>query len=386
MKKNVLFIIESLKSWWWAEKACVTVGTKLYEKWYNVHYLTFYDYPRNELYDFKWKYFSLNKKQIDSGYSIFKKVKEVFFDRWKDISKCCKENNIDVCISFMEGANFSNIFSKFLWNKSKIVVSIHNSIKKNIYYKFAIKLLYNFPDKVITVAKEEKESLMKNYWVSGEKIRVIYNAIDIGKINFFKKEYLDEEEKRYFKNGKFTFLNVWRLVYQKNQELLINVFKKFNEKYKNSQLIILWEWELRKELENQIWDNKNIHLLWLKKNPYKYMYNSDCFVFSSRYEWFGIVLIEAMACWLPIISTDCSTWPKEILRKDVKSFEPVKSMEEVDYGILVPVNNEEELFKAMERMYLDEKLRRGYSEKGIERARDFDLDKIVGEWEKILSK
>ena len=379
--KRILFVISLLKVWWWAEKICATIWTKLYEKWYDVHYLTFYDYPKEELYPFKGRYFSLKEKL---SFNIFVQLFKLFKRAWQ-VKKYCKKNNIDVCISFMEESNFSNIISKFFWNRSKTIVSVRQSVNAwGKLYKFLIKILYNFADKIITIVKEEKENLVKNYWIKKEKIKAIYNTIDVQKINLLKKEDIDEKDKKYFNNWKFTFLNIWRLTYQKNQELLINVFKKFNEKYKNSQLIILWEWELRKELENQIWDNKNIHLLWLKKNPYKYMYNSDCFVFSSRYEWFGIVLIEAMACWLPIISTDCSTWPKEILRKDIQSFEPVKSMEEVDYGILVPVNNEEELFKAMEKMYLDEELRKKYGEKGIERASKFDLGKIVNVWEGVF--
>jgi len=55
-------------------------------------------------------------------------------------------------------------------------------------------------------------------------------------------------------------------------------------------------------------------------------------------------------------------------------------MEKVDYGILVPINNKEELFKAMEKIYLDKKLRKEYSKKVVDRAKFFDLEKNILKW------
>lgn len=379
MKKNILFVISSLKSWWWAEKVCSTIWTKLQEKWYNIHYLTFYNHK--DLYDFKWNYFSLNEKLTNN---IIIKIYKLF-KRAKEINAYCKKNNIHTSISFMEEANFCNIISKIVFkNNTKTIVSIRQSI--NAWwklYQFLIKKLYNFADTIITIVKEEKENLIKNYWIKKEKIKVIYNPIDIEKIDSLKKEDL-WQDKKLFENNKFTFINVWRLSYPKNQELLIKVFKEFNQKYNKTQLIILWEWELRKDLEKQIWKSENIYLLWKKKNPYKYLYNSNSFVFTSRYEWMPVVLIESLACLLPIISTDCSTWPKEILKKKINDFEMVKDLSLEEYGILVPVNNEQKIFEAMEKIYLDKTLRENYKEKSLKRAKDFDLEKIILEWENIL--
>ncbi len=377
--KNILFVISSLKSWWWAEKVCSTIWSKLQEKWYNIHFLTFYD--SENLYDFKWKYFSLDES-ISSNIivNIYK-----LFKRAYNIKKYCKQNNIENSISFMEEANFSNIISKVLFkNNSKIFVSIRQSVDAWWkLYKFLIKKLYNFSDKIITIVKEEKENLIKNYNIKKEKIEVIYNPIDIEKINNLKKEDL-WEDKELFENNKFTFINIWRLSYPKNQELLIKVFKKFNEKYDNTQLIILWDWELRSDLEKKIWDNKNIHLLWKKQNPYKYLYNSDVFLFTSRYEWMPWVLLESLACWLPIISTDCITGPKEILKKEVKSFEEVKDISLEEYGILTPVYNEQKVFEAIEKIYLEKNLREKYQKKSLEKSKDFNIESIINEWESIL--
>lgn len=380
MKKNILIILWSLKHWWWAEKIASIIWSYLNNsKKYNVIYLTFYQAEKK--YDFSWKEICLCEKLSSNIFINFYKL----FQRAYKIKQISKKENIDICLSHMEEANFSNIFSKIIFfNKSKIYIQIHQSV--NAWwklYKILIKLLYNFADKIITIVKEEKENLIKNYNIEKEKIEVIYNLVDIEKIDILKKESLWEYQ-NLFQNDKFTFINIWRLTYPKNQELLIEVFKNFNKKYKNVQLIILWEWELRAKLEKQIWENKNIYLLWNQKNPYKFLYNSDCFVFTSRYEWFWIVITEAMSCDLPIISTDCHTWPKEILKKDVENFEEVKNISLEEYGILVPIFDEDKYYEAMKKIYLDENLKNHYKEKSLERSRDFEISMIMKDWKKII--
>ncbi len=376
--KKILFVISSLKSGGGAEKVCATIATKLYELGYDVHYLTFYDYENK--YEFKGKYNCLNEK---FAWNVFWNIKKLF-SRAKATAKYCKENNIDIIISFMEEANFPNIFSKIIfWNKAKINVSIRQSV--NAWwrlYKFLIKRTYSFSDNIITIVKEEKENLIKNYWIKEEKIKVIYNPIDLEKIQNLSKEDLGKH-KELFNNLKFTFINVWRLTKQKKQEQLIKVFKKFNEKYPETQLVILGEGELRKQLEEEIWNNKNIHLFWLQKNPYKFLVNSDCFVFSSKWEWMPGAVLEALACSLPIISTDCSTWPAEILRKN-SDFSKVDNVSLEDFGILYPEWNEEKLFEAMEKIYLDKNLQEELKKKSLQRAKDFEVNNILEKWGQIL--
>ena len=107
------------------------------------------------------------------------------------IKQYCKKHRFDTSLSFMEESNFSNILSKLYGNNSKIIVSIRQSTHAwNLGYKFLIKLLYWFSNKIITVSQEEKKNLEQTYGIWKHKIQTIYNPIDIAKINKLKTKSL----------------------------------------------------------------------------------------------------------------------------------------------------------------------------------------------------
>jgi len=287
----------------------------------------------------------------------------------------------------MEDINFSNILSKTLFrNKSKIIVSVHNNVNKISYFsRKLIRILYNFSDTVVTVVHEEKENLINNYNIHSHLIRVIYNPLIITDIEKQKKEVISKENLHVFADkNMFRFINIWRLISVKNQIALIDAFKLFQELFPESQLIIIGEWELRWELENRIDWSKNIHLLGLCKNPYAYLDKSDCFLFSSLNEGFWLVLTEALSCWLPIISYDCPTGPKEILKDTIFDFKEIQEISYEKHWVLVPNNNPQLLLEAMKTMYTDSKLREKYKKNAPVRALEFDIHEIIKLWEEII--
>lgn len=382
-KKKILFVINSLKIWWWAEKIVADVWTKLYENWFDVYYLTFYDDENTFLYLFKGKHIKIWWNSSKKA-NFLKKLVNLFKKAYY-IKKYSKLYNIDIVISSMEDSDIPNIFSKLIFlNKSKSYIWVHNS-KKYLY--LLSKIFYRFADKIITIVNEERNKLINKFWIKSDKIITIYNSINLQNIQKLSKEKLGEYEEL-LNNWKFTFINIWRLTEQKNQRLLIDTFANFNKKYPDTQLIVLWEGELRKELEKQISDlnlEDKVFLLWIQKNPYKFLSNSNCFVFTSKWEWFGLVLIEALACWLPIISSDCSTWPTEILREGW-DYKKVNKVNVENYWILFPEWNKDELLKAMEMIYLNKDLREKLKQKAIKRAEYFDINKIIKKWGNLLKK
>jgi glycosyltransferase involved in cell wall biosynthesis len=101
-------------------------------------------------------------------------------------------------------------------------------------------------------------------------------------------------------------------------------------------------------------------------NPYKYMKRAAVFVLSSRWEGFGIVLVEAMALGTPVIATDCPSGPAEIL-------------EDGRWGRLVPVGDVHRLAEAILRVLKEEKI-----DTSVVRASMFSVERILEDYANIL--
>lgn len=87
-------------------------------------------------------------------------------------------------------------------------------------------------------------------------------------------------------------------------------------------------------------------------------------------------MVEALACRLPIISTDCQSGPREILapNSDI-NFQLKDKVELAEYGILSPVKNVEKMKETMNLIINDESLRKKYQNKAKQRANDFRIGK-----------
>ena len=318
-------------------------------------------------------------------------------------------NNPNVFISFLELSNFINIFvGKILLNK-KVIISVRTNLlvrypRKTIYgkiYNFFINHLYQKTDKVVVVSKKIKNILVNYYNIPKGKIEVIYNPINIQKYLKLSKEPMEERYYKIFKDA-FVFINIGRLTEAKGQWFLIRSFKKVVEKYPNSKLIILGEGELKKNLKNLIKKLKlenNVFLLGIQKNPFKFLKNSDCFVFPSLWEGLPNVLIEALIFNIPIISTDCETGPREILTPELDIEEKIDYPYFGKYGILIKpfprkyifkdlkemplISQEKQLSDLMIKIIEEKNLEKKYSN-GLKRAEEFDINKIIKKWEKII--
>jgi glycosyltransferase involved in cell wall biosynthesis len=125
-----------------------------------------------------------------------------------------------------------------------------------------------------------------------------------------------------------VILGVGRLNEQKDFQTLLRAFANVLKK-RHAYLVILGEGEERSSLEvlsEELNVAHRVHMPGFVRNPYKYMARSDVFVLSSKFEGFGNVIVEAMACGCPVVSTNCRSGPTEIL-------------ENGKWGRLVPVED-----------------------------------------------
>jgi glycosyltransferase involved in cell wall biosynthesis len=113
---------------------------------------------------------------------------------------------------------------------------------------------------------------------------------------------------------------------------------------------------------------EDVHMPGFVDNPFGYMNAADVFVLSSRWEGFGNVLVEAMACGTPVVSTDCPSGPAEIL-------------EDGKWGHLVPVGDDEALAEAIVDTLDKPPVS---SEQLVKRAKDFVPEKIARQYLEVL--
>lgn len=263
------------------------------------------------------------------------------------LAQYIKKHKPDTILSAMNYINIITVLSKALSRtNTKVVISEHDNLSAsmkshnrpifNFIFKKLMFLSYRKADTIIAVSNGVAEDLAHKLNISRSNIITIYNPIITQ--DLLKKIENPQNIQHPWLIDKTTplIIAVGRLTKQKGFDTLIQCFPKVLSRV-DCRLIILGEGALELELRNIIEKlnlEKRIDLVGFVNDPFSWMQKSDLFVLSSRHEGFGNVIVEAMACGTPIVSTDCPSGPREIL-------------ENGNWGELVPVDNEQELSKAI---------------------------------------
>ena len=301
----------------------------------------------------------------------------------------CIQNNIEASFSFLKRANYINCLARIFGSPSAIIISERTYLSfylrslgrsGRILGRLLTKRLYPKADLIVPNSQLIKTDLEENFNIR-KKYRVIYNPIGI---NAIQNAALINTDPSYF--GSFTFISVGGFRSEKNYQLLIEAFNKIKDLDCNLLLVGKGEEEMNlKNKVNELGLGSRIHFPGFDNNPYKYMSKASCFVLTSNFEGFPNSIQEALACNLPVISTDCKSGPREILAPGTDIYKNVENdIEIAEYGILVPVNNTDMLAKAMRLIYTNSQLHDKLRSRSVERAKDFDIIKIAEEFKEIL--
>jgi glycosyltransferase involved in cell wall biosynthesis len=260
-------------------------------------------------------------------------------------------------------------------SKSNLIIreaasNFNNSLKK---YRIIKKKIYQFAyrraNHIICNSTGTRNDLINAGIINeNNNITVINNPLDISLIQNKSKENINND----IDNNKFTVVYVGRLVPKKNVDIIIKAFKTVNNIIKNSQLIIIGDGVLKNELmrlsiENGLKDS--IIFLGHLKNPYPIIAKSDVLVLVSKWEGFGMVVVEALALGIPVIASDIESGPREILDRG-------------KYGLLVGTGCEESLSAAILKI----KNKKYSSEILQKRAAEFDKHIIIEKYYNVLFK
>ena len=207
--------------------------------------------------------------------------------------------------------------------------SIHNHMLPIGYQQVMtglLRLFYPSADVIGAVSAGVADDLCRSARIPQERIQVIHNPIITPELEDKASEWIDDA---CIKPGELpVILSVGRLDPQKDFSLLLKAFAIVRQSLP-ARLLILGEGPERAALEalvKQLGITEDVRLPGFVSNPYPYMAHASVFVLSSRWEGLPTVLAEALYCGCPIISTDCPSGPREILRDGT-------------YGKLVPVGD-----------------------------------------------
>ncbi len=363
--KKVLFFIDTL-GYGGAEKVLMNLINNLDKNKYDITLMTIFDFGVNKRYltkDITYKYIF---KKVFRGNVLFFKMFSPKYLYNKYIG-----DKYDIVISYLEG-NTTRILSGCPYNDTKKVAWVHVEMDERAwFYPYRNKqeciACYKKFDKIVGVSGDVINSFKKHIG-NRDNLCVKYNSVDTNYI----REKANLESEFEFKSDIPNVVTVGRLIEQKAYTRLLKIHKKLVDNGVLHNLYIIGEGEQRNILEKYISENnleKSVHLLGLKKNPWRFVSKSDLFVCSSLKEGFSTAVTEALVLGVPVITTLCSGM-NEMLNNG-------------EFGVIVE-NNEDALYEGMYKLLSDKSLLNHYKNKAVERSKHFELSTTVQEVEDML--
>lgn len=271
----------------------------------------------------------------------------------------------------------------FLRNKVKVTISPRTPSKAaiNFYFKektlkkalwnFMVKFFCQHSDCIVVASDGLKEECISKYKAKRNKIVTVNNSIDVQSIERLSMESVNRKDSP----DNFVISTAGRVAAEKNMEVLIKAFAMLRKDLK-AKLWIIGDGPERPYLESlavSLNVVNDVDFLGFQDNPYKFIKRSDVFVHTSLFEGFGNIILEAMACEVPVIATDCNYGPREIISN-------------INNGILVPVSDEMALMEAFKKVIEDYDLRTRLVEGASKCLKDFSTEKMVKQYEDVFSK
>ena len=344
-------------------RVCTNLANTFCKKDFQIHILSIFG--KGEELKFR-----LNSNvKYDFLFSSNKRIRDVVFEGNLKVRKYLKENKIDDVLVIGISAIPFLVFSSNLRNVKIILCEHTNSINpliNNRSQKVCRYMGVKLSDKIITLTKTDRDAYIQKFHLKPQNVSFIHNWIDSSLLD--KDFNYNSSSKRIISAGRVESL--------KGIEKIIEVSRKLSQKYPD------WQWHIfgtgTEEYVNMIKEKIEMYGLQefviLKGNAddlYERYREYSMFVLLSYTEGLPMVLIEAKAKKLPLISFDCFTGPSEIIRDGID-------------GYLVPVDDIDFLYDRLDLCMSSEKHRVQLSNEAYGNIEKFSEDKILNDWLTIL--
>lgn len=312
------------------------------------------------------KFIDLKAKRV--RYSLAAIYKEIRSQQPTHIISVLRDGNIILGLAL-----FFNRKPKLIFREANTMdaVTRQNALKRAISL-IRLRFSYSRANKIIANSPDTKKDLVKLRIADAKKTQVIPNPVlPVGYRELAKElvsdDWLNDENLK-------VALNVGRLHEQKDQKFLIKSFINLVAENNRLRLIVLGDGDEKDNLQKIIDEhhlNNFVKIVPFQDNPWPYYKNADVFVLTSQWEGFGNVIVEALACGTPVVSTNCPGGPAYILDNG-------------KYGRLVPLGDKQALQTQIKQILngeitFDKKelIKRG-NEFSVEKIAQRYLDEILG--------
>lgn len=345
---------------------------------------------------------------VAAGGNILEKALS-FIRRVIILRRLKSENKVDISISHLEGADYINILSK---GREKVVCWIHGSkrfdrnikgLQGYLRKQWIIPLLYRRVDQIVTVSKAIRKEVAQLTGLPVTRIATLHNGFALDNIERSALVKITKFEE--LAEAHFLIIVHCRLSKEKNLQALLRIFSLLQPPAIGIKLVILGDGELRTDLEDicqvlglssyRAWSEMpwhhdyEVYFMGFQRNPFPYLRSAALYAMTSLNEGFPLSLCEAMACGVPVISSDCHTGPREILAPELETPVPVLKPFVSSYGILMPVPDSSERYTLWSDYILgliaDKLTLETLGKQGKTRIQDFNIRINEEKWLQFLS-
>jgi glycosyltransferase involved in cell wall biosynthesis len=281
-----------------------------------------------------------------------------------ELRRAVRNSKPDVIISFMDKVNVVTLIATRGLGRPVVVYELIDPSRHDIGWAWRglRKLTYPFADALVCLTHS---ALARFQGLIGRKGYAIPGLVSVPA----------QLTRRNASSSLHTLIAMGRLEAQKGFDLLLDAFARIADRHSDWFLQILGQGPLRSELEAQALRlnlGKRVQFAGEVADPFSFLCAADLFVFSSRFEGFGMALAEAMACGLPVVSFDCPSVPRDIVRDGVD-------------GILVPPEDVAALAAALDRLMGDAQERHRLGARAPDVTTRFSQDRVLSLWQNLFN-
>ena len=244
-------------------------------------------------------------------------LRSVYFHA-ETLARYIRESNPDVVLSALQGANSVAVCAAELTGRTvPTVITVHTNVARGYspHWLIAAQTLYPLADAVVGVSRGVAESVSRILGLDSERVHHIYNGVLVDRIRQLAEEEIAHP---WFMEGEPpVVLSVGRESAAKDFPTLVQAFGLARREV-NARLIILGglSSRFREQLRSIAFElgvEQDIEFLDFDENPYRYMMKAGLLAHSSHWEGLSTVILEALACGTPVVSTDTPHGSREIL-------------------------------------------------------------------------